>query len=100
MFAAAIPAVLAVLTQVAGLSGITAAPAIGAAVDAIVALAPTLIKTAPAMYDTVKDIITTLRGNDQVDPDMLKKLDLSEAQIDLDWEQAKVEAKAADDAAK
>lgn len=92
-----IPTLVALLAQVAPM--ITTSSAVASAVDAIVALAPVIAKTAPALIATVKGIINTLRGKSVASKEQLDALDVAEARIDADYDEALAAAKAEDKAA-
>ena len=97
MFATAITAVVALLAQIA--PTISTAGILGSVISTITSLAPVVIQTVPALYNQIKDIITTLRGNSQITPDQIAALDAAEAQIDADWDAIKAQVLAQDAAA-
>lgn len=94
----ALPSIVALLAQFVPL--ITSSSMAATAVDAVVALAPVVVKTAPALISQVKDIIATLRGSAHVTPEKMADLDASEAIIDADYEASLRAARAEDAAAK
>ncbi len=94
MLAIALPSIVSLLAEM--VPALTTSTAVKAAVDAVVALAPVVVKTTPALIQQFKDIIATLRGNSLLTTAQLDALDKAEAGIDKDYDEAIAAARAAD----
>jgi hypothetical protein len=90
---ALIPTLLTLLQTVAPSLG---GPAVQQAVSITTQLVPILIEAGGALLPHVKNIITALKGNDAITPELLASLDAAEAEIDAEFEAAAKAAEAED----
>jgi hypothetical protein len=90
---ALIPLLLSLLQTAAPSLG---GPAVQQAILITTQLVPILIEAGGALLPRLKNIITALKGNDAITPELLAELDAAEALIDAEFEAAATAAEAED----
>lgn len=90
---ALIPTLLTLLETVAPSLG---GPGVQQAVAITTQIIPLLIEAGGALLPRIKNIITALKGNDAITPELLAELDASEALIDAEFEAAATAAEIED----
>lgn len=93
----AITAVLAILSQISGLT--SQASVIAKVIAALTELLPLLVALGKDLIVPVKNIIAALKDNAVVTPEQLDALEAFDAKVDADFEAALAKAEAEDEAA-
>ena len=91
---AIIPAILALLQTI--IPALNSATAIGSVIATLIQIVPVLIKEFKDLVPMVQNIITVLKGNDNITPDQIVQLQALDAQCDTAFEAAATDAEAED----